>query len=77
MLTGKMKSHGEDYVDPGQVLAAYEELDELRAKHPDIVAEVRPKDKRKTLMERFLEFYLRMHEHFHKERATGSPALTR
>ena len=31
------------------------------------MAEVRPKDKQKTLMERFLEFYLSMHERFHRE----------
>ncbi len=65
-MSGKKK--GQDgYVDPNEVLAAYEELDDLRAAHPDIVAQVRPGDKNKTVMERLMGLYLRMRERFHKE----------
>lgn len=65
-MSAKHRKRGE-YVDPKEVIAAYEELDELRAKHPDIAAQVRPKDKKKTFMERLMGFYLKVRERFHKE----------
>lgn len=57
----------EELPNTAEVLAAYDELDQLREEHPEIAAEVNPKYGKKTVMERFLGFYLSMRERYHIE----------
>lgn len=57
----------EEHINSADVIAVYDELDELREKYPEAVAEVNPGYNKKTLMERLLGFYLAMRERFHVE----------
>ena len=57
----------EERLNAKDVIAAYDELDQLREEHPEIAAEVNPKYGEKTVMERLLGFYLSMRERFHIE----------
>lgn len=64
-------SSQENKVSAVEMVAAYDELDQLREEYPEIAAEVNPKSSKKTVMERLLEFYLSMRERFHKEIAVN------
>ena len=57
----------EELPNTAEVIAAYDELDQLREEHPEIAAEVNPKYGKKTVMEQLLGFYLSMRERFHIE----------
>ena len=57
----------EERINGADIVAVYEELDQLREAHPEIAAEVNPRYGKKTIMERLLQFYLDMHERFHIE----------
>ena len=57
----------EERINSANVIAAYDELDELREKYPKVVAEVNPVYSKKTLMEHLLGFYLSMRDRFHIE----------
>ena len=63
----KKPARQEERINSADVIAAYDELDELREKYPEAAAEVNPAYNKKTLMERLLGFYLSMRERFHIE----------
>lgn len=54
-------------INAAEMVAAYDELDQLREQYPDIASEVNPQYNKKTVMERLLGFYTAMRERFHKE----------
>lgn len=69
-MSKKKKKHTqnqEEKINAKEVLAAYEELDRVREKYPEIAAEVNPRYGKKTLMERLMEFYLAIQKRFHVE----------
>ena len=61
----KRLAEKEERINSADVIAVYDELDELREKYPEAAAEVNPRYNKKTLMERLLGFYLAMRERFH------------
>lgn len=69
MKKDKEKVHGQqrEKVDMAQMVAVYDQLDQLREEHPDIAAQVNPQYGKKTIMERVLGFYISLRERFHKE----------
>ena len=63
----KKVAQSRERINAADAMAAYEELDQLRAEHPDIAVEVNPRYGKKTVIERLLGFYLSMRERFHVE----------
>ncbi len=54
-------------IDFKDVLAIYDELDELKEENPEAVAAVNKKYAKKGIIDRLLEFYIRMYDRFHIE----------
>lgn len=57
----------EERVNAAELLAVYDELDQLREQYPEAAKEVNPQYAKKNLMERLLGFYQAMRERFHTE----------
>lgn len=65
--TNKKKKEPEERINVNDIIAVYDELDELKQSHPELVSQVDKSIARTTLLDRLLAFYLKMHERFHIE----------
>ena len=67
MAKKKNEEQPNNQIDFKDVLAIYDELDELNEANPEAVAAVNKKYAKKNWFDRFLQFYLDMHEKYHIE----------
>ena len=67
MAKKKNEEQPNNQIDFKDVLAIYDELDELNETNPEAVAAVNKKYAKKNWFDRLLQFYLDMHEKYHIE----------
>lgn len=56
-----------EHINAADVVAIYDELDQLREQYPEAAAQVNPKYNKKTFLERMLGVYVSIRERFHIE----------